>query len=120
MPRLVPKVVVEMGCPAAVHPRAFDFELLRVEDRKTAGPVAIGVAEHANHDVVARHAVNRVRPRVPGLRENLLRLDYLLDPRRPWVVGDVNDVDPRRAEAGHDQVRAVGAVPGGTAAVPAV
>ena len=60
-----------------------------------------------------------MRPGVTGLADDLLRLDHLLDPRRPRVVGDVHDVDPRGAEARHDQVRAVGAVAGGRAAVPA-
>ena len=58
-------------------------------------------------------------PRVAGLLDELLGLDHLLDPRPPRVVGDVDDVDARGAEAGHDQVRAIGPVAGGAAAVPA-
>ena len=35
------------------------------------------------------------------------------------IVGDVEHVDPRRAEAGHDQVRAIGPVTRRAAAIPA-
>ena len=60
-----------------------------------------------------------VRPCVTRLRDELVRLDHRLDPRRPRVVGDVEDVDPRGAEAGDDQMRAIGPVAGRGAAVPA-
>jgi hypothetical protein len=63
--------------------------------------------------------VDGVGPRVAGLLDQLVGLDDVLDPRRAGVVGDVEDVDPRGAEAGHDQMRAVGSVAGGAAAVPA-
>jgi len=68
------------------------------------GAVPVRVAEHADDDVVARQAVDRVRSCVTGLRDELLRLDHLLDSRFARVVGDVDDVDPRRAETRHDQV----------------
>ena len=114
------QIVVERRCLAAVLPAALDLERLRVEDREAAGAVSVGVAEHRDDDVVAGHAVDGVRPRVAGLCQDLLPLDHPLDPRRPRIVGDVEDVDPRGAEAGDDQVRAVGTVAGGAAAVPAV
>ena len=117
--RLVPEVVVERRRLAAVLPAALDLERLRVEDDEAAGTVAVGIAEHRDDDVVARHAVDRVRSRIARLLDDLLGLDHLLDPGSAWVVGDVDDVDPRRPEAGHDQVRAVGAVAGRRAAVPA-
>ena len=117
--RLVPEVVVERRCVAAVLPAALDLERLRVEHREAAGAVPLGVAEHRDDDVVAGHAVHGVRPRVPGLGDELLGLDHLLDPRPARFVGDVDDVDPRRSEAGDDQVRAVGPVAGRAAAVPA-
>ena len=60
-----------------------------------------------------------MRPRVARLLDELLGLDHLLDPRPPRVVGDVDDVDPRRAESGHDQVRAIRPVARRAAAVPA-
>ena len=95
------------------------LECLRVDCGEPACAVAVGVAEHRDDDIVAGHAMDRVRPRVPGLGDDLLRLDHLLDGRLPGVVGHVHDVDARRAEAGHDQVRAVGAVAGRRTAVPA-
>ncbi len=52
--------------------------------------------------LLPRHAVDRVRPRVAGLRDELFGLDHLLDPRAARIVGHVDDVDPRGAEAGHD------------------
>ena len=117
--RLVPEVVVERRPRAAVLPAALHLERLRVDDGEPPGAVAVGVAEHRDDDVVAGHAVHGVRPRVAGRGDHLLRLDHLLDPRPSRVVGDVDDVEPRRAEAGHDQVRAVGPVAGGRAAIPA-
>ena len=55
----------------------------------------------------------------PVARDQLVALDHLLDPRPPWVIGDVDDVDARGAKAGHDQMRAVRPVAGRAAAVPA-
>jgi hypothetical protein len=116
--RLVPEVVVERRLLAAVLPAALDLERLRVEHGEAAGAVPVGVAEHRDDDVLAGHAVHGVRARVARPRDDLLRLDHLLDPRPARVGRDVHDVDPRRAEAGDDQVRAVGAVAGRAAAVP--
>ena len=104
---------------AAVLPAALDLERARVEDREAAGAAAVAVAEHADDDVVARHAVHGVRPRVAGLLDELLRLDDLLDPGPARIVGDVEDVDPRGAEAGHDQMRAIRPVTRRAAAIPA-
>ena len=116
---LVPEVVVEGRRLAPVLPAALDLERLRVEHGEAAGAVALGVAEHGDDHVVAGHAVDRVRPRVAGLRDELFGLDHLLDPRRPRIVGDVHDVDPRGPETWHDQMRTVGTVAGRRAAVPA-
>jgi hypothetical protein len=117
--RLVPEVVVHRRQLAAVLPAALQLERLRVEHDEPAGAVAVGIAEHRDHDVVARHAVDGVRSRVARLLDDLLGLDHRFDPGSAWVVGDVDDVDPRRPEAGHDQMRAVGAVARRRAAVPA-
>ena len=95
------------GCGPPFSQRPLISNVLGVEHGEAAGAVALGVAEHADHDVLARHAVDGVRARVAGLGDELLGLDHLLDPGRPRVVGDVDDVDPRGAEARHDQVRAI-------------
>ena len=87
--RLVPEVVVESRVRPAVLPAALDLERARVQHREPAGAVAVGVAEHADDDVVARHAVHGVRARQPGLAHQLVALDHLLDPRPPRVLGHV-------------------------------
>jgi hypothetical protein len=117
--RLVPEVVVELRVRAAVLPAALDLEGLRVEVEEAAGAVALGVAEHRNDDVVAGHAVDGVRACEPGLADHVLGLDHLLDVGPFRVVGHVDDVDPRRAESRHDQMRAIRAVTRRRAAVPA-
>ena len=117
--RLIPEVVVELRVRPAVLPAALDVERARVQHGKAAGAVAVGVAEHADDDVLAGHAVHGVRARESGGADELVALDHLLDPRSPWVVGHVEHVDARGAKARHDQVRAVRAVAGRAAAVPA-
>jgi hypothetical protein len=92
---------------------------LGVEDREAAGAVAVGIAEHRDDDVVAGHAVDRVWARVAGLRDHLVRLDDLVDLGAAGVVGHIDEVEARGAEAGDDQVRAIGPVTRGRAAVPA-
>jgi hypothetical protein len=101
---LVPEVVVELRRRTAVLPATLDLEGARVEAGEAAGAAALRVAEHAHDHVVARHAVGGVGTAVPGLLGQLLRLDHLLDPWPSRIVGHVQDVNARRAEAGHDQV----------------
>jgi hypothetical protein len=117
--RLVPEVVVEGRRVAAVLPAAFELEGLCIEDGEAAGAVPVGVAEHRDDDVVAGHAVHGVGSRVSRRANDLVRLDHLLDPWPPRVAGHVDDVDAGGAKARDDQVRAVGAVAGRAAAVPA-
>ena len=119
LPRLVPEVVVEGRSLAAVLPAALELERLRVEARESAGGVPVCVSEHREDDVVARHAMDGVGARVSGRTHDLFRLDHLLDARAPRVVGHVDDVDARRAEARHDEVGTVGTVTRRAAAVPA-
>ena len=118
--RLVPEVVVERRQLAAVLPAALDLERLRVEDGEAAGAVPLGVAEHRDDDVVSGHAVNGVRPRVSGRGDDLFRLDHLVDLGPARIVGDIDEVEARGAEAGDDQMRTVGAVARRAAPVPAI
>ena len=104
---------------APVLPAPLHVEAAGVEDSEPAHAPPLAIAEHAHHDVVARHAVDGVGAAVAGLLGELLGLDHLLDPGPAGIVGHVEDVDPRRPEAGNDQVRAVGAMAGRAAAVPA-
>ena len=117
--RLVPEVVVQLGRLAAVLPTALHLEGARVEAGEPARAAALAIAEHADHDVVARHAVDGVGAAVASLLGKLLRLDHLLHEWAARIVVHVHDVNARGAEAGHDQVRAVRSVAGRAAAVPA-
>ena len=120
VPRLVPEVVVDPLVAAVGLPAPDHLERARVELCEAAAVASVLVAEHADHDLVAGHAVHGVRARVPGLGHHLLGLDHLLDRRPAGIVGHVHDVDPRRAEPGNDQVRPVGPVAGRAAPVPPV
>ena len=92
---LIPEVVAEVGRRAALLPAPLHLEGPRVEDREAAGAAPVPIPEHAHDDVVARHAMDRVGPRVTRPLEELLGLDHPLDVRAPRVVGDADDVDPR-------------------------
>jgi hypothetical protein len=120
LPRLVPEVVVEGRRLASVFPAALQVECLRIEHREAAGAISVGIAEHRDDDVVAGHAVHRVRARVAGCADDLFGLDDPFDLRPARVVCDVEHVDARGAETRHDQVGAVGPVARRAAAVPAV
>jgi len=61
-----------------------------------------------------------VGPCVARFAHDVFRLDHLLDARTAWIVCDVDNVDARRAETGHDQMRALRSVAGRAAPVPAV
>jgi hypothetical protein len=101
-----PEVVRELLRPAVDLPLALDREVLVVEQEDAAGPVAGGIAERRDVDAV-RPAVDGVRAAVPGLARDLLGLDHLHELRGARVVLDVEHVDPRRAQAGDEQVAAL-------------
>jgi hypothetical protein len=62
--------------------------------------------------------VDRVRPGVARLGRQLVGLDHVLDPRPAGIVGDVQHMDARGAEAGDDQMRSIRTVTRGAAAIP--
>ena len=101
-----PEVVGELLRPAVLLPRALDREVLVVEQEDAARAVAVGVAERRDVDPVGA-AVDRVRAAVAGLARDLLGLDHLDDLGLVRVVLDVDDVDARGAQAGHEQVAAL-------------
>ena len=90
--RLVPEVVHELQAVRLALPALGDREVACVEHREAARAVPVGVPEHGDGHDVARHAVHGVRGAEPELLLDLLPLDHVLDPRRPWV-GDVEDVN---------------------------
>src|SRR6185436_3578818 len=51
--RLIPEVVVERGMWSAVLPTARDLECPRIQHGEPACAVAVGVAQHADDDLVA-------------------------------------------------------------------
>ena len=101
-----PEVVRELLRAAVVLPGALDREVVVVEQEDAAGPVAVGVAERRDVDPV-RAAVDGVRAAVAGLAGDLLGLDDLHELRRARVVLDVEHVDARGAQPGHEQVAAL-------------
>ncbi len=82
-------------------PAAGDVELV-VEQQEPAGQVTLRVAEHRDHDLAGRQAVDRVRTGEIRLRDDFFRADHLVH-LWPPRVGDVDDVDASRLQAGHDQ-----------------
>jgi len=95
-----------------------------VEQEDPARAVARGVAERADVDPVGP-AVDRVRAAVAGLAGDLVGLDHLHEAGRARVVLDVEDVDARGAQTGHQQMAALDVrmrrpgAEGGRAGVPA-
>ncbi len=101
-----PEVVGQLLRSAVGLPLALDREVLVVEQEHAAGPVALRVAERGDVDAVGA-AVDRVRAAVAGLAGDLLGLDHLDELGLPRVLLDVEDVDPRGAQAGDEQVAAL-------------
>ena len=101
-----PEVVGELLRTAVGLPLALDREVVVVEQEHPAGAVALGVAERRHVDPVGP-AVDGVRAAVAGLAGDLLGLDDLDELRRPRVVLDVEHVDARAAQPGHEQVAAL-------------
>jgi hypothetical protein len=101
-----PEVVGELLRAAVLLPRALEGEVVVVHEEQPARPAAVGGAEGAHVQPVGP-AVRGVRARVARLARELVRLDDLDDLRGERVVLDVDDVDPRRAQPGDDEVAAL-------------
>lgn len=108
--RQVPPEVVVLVLRAAVDfPAAEHVEGLAVHDEdagRAVGAVLACAAERADVDAF-RAAVDRVRPRVAGLREHFVGLDDLVDARLRRMRLRVDHVDARRAQARNDQEAAL-------------
>jgi hypothetical protein len=98
-----PHVVGELLRAAVDLPLAERIERVVVEQEDAAGALAVGRAQRRHVEPVGA-AVDRVRAAVAGALGDVLRLDDLDDPRLRGIVLDVDDVDPRRAQAGHEEV----------------
>ena len=103
-----------------VLPPTLDVKGLGIQHGEPARTVAVGVAEHRDDDIVTGHAVDGVGTRQSCFADDLVRLDHLFQLGAARVVGDIDDVDARGAEAGNDQMRSVRPMTGGAAAIPTV
>src|SRR5262245_48544462 len=92
------KLVAAVDFPLTEH-----IERLAIEHENAAWPVAAGISERANVNRF-RTAMNRVRARVIGTRENFLRLDDFDDLWFPWIGLRVDDVNPRRSKTRYNQI----------------
>lgn len=104
--RQVPPEVVVLVLRAAIDlPAAEHVEGLAIHDEdagRAVGAVLARAAERAHVDALGP-AMNGVRPRIAGLREDLVGLDDLVDARLRRMRLRVDHVDARRAQAGDDQ-----------------
>ena len=88
---------------AVDFPLTEDFERLAIEHENAAWPLAFGISERANVNGF-RPAVNRVRARIIGARENFLRFDDFDDLWFPRIGLRIDDVNARGADPRHNQV----------------
>ena len=90
-------------------PASANVESLAVHDEdagRAFSPVGAGAAQGADIQSLGT-AVDGVRTRIAGLSLNLLRLDDLDDLRPRRVRLGVDDIDPRGADAGDDEIPAL-------------
>ena len=101
-----PEVIVQVLAAAIDFPASEDLERLAVHDedaRRPVGAVLAAAAERTDIDAF-RSAMDRMRPRIAGLPEHLLRLDDLVDLRLRRMRLRIDHVDARGADARDDQV----------------
>src|ERR1700724_994692 len=98
-----PEIVGQFLWTAIDFPPTEHIEALVVEQENPARPVAVGSAECTYINRVWP-AMNRMRTTVASLRRDLLGFDDAHDARIARVRFGVDDVDPRGAQARHDQV----------------
>jgi len=83
---------------AAVHfPLTKHFKGFAIEHEDAAWAVAVGISEGANVNGF-RSAVNGMRTRIVGARENFLRLDHFDDLWLPRIGLRVDDMNSRGPE----------------------
>src|SRR5947208_13285252 len=101
-----PEIVMQKLWAPTHLPLTQDFERFTIEHENTARAVAIGCSKRANVNPF-RAAMNRVRTRITRACKNLFRFNHLNDLRFSRIRFDVNDVNTRRANPGHNQVAAL-------------
>ena len=103
VPEVPPEVVGQLLRAAVLLPLALQLERLRIHQEDAARTVAGRRPERAPIHAVGT-AMDRVGGGVAGLPDELLGLDHLHDLRLLRVGLRIEDVDPRRPDAGDDQV----------------
>ena len=100
-----PEVIVEVLGSAVDLPAAQDIERLAVHDKDARRPVGaiLAAAERADVDAFGA-AMDRVRPRVAGLFQDLLGLDDLVNFRLGGIGLRIHDIKARGPDSGDDQV----------------
>ena len=101
-----PEVVGQVLRSAVDLPAAEHVDALMVEQKESAGTVAVGSTQRAHIDRVGA-AMNRMRPAVTGARGEFFGFDRLDDLRVARIGFRINHVDARRTQPGHDQVTAL-------------
>ena len=86
-----------------LFPLALQLKCVRVHQKNAAGAVSAGRSECAPIDAVGP-AMNGMGRGVARLLDELFRLDHLHDFRLFGVRLGIQDVNPRRPDARHDQV----------------
>jgi len=105
-----PDVVGETLVAAIGLPLPDDLERLLVEQCHAAGAVVAFATAEAGDEDRAWAAMHRVRAGVAGAFPEFLRPEDVHDLRAGRVVLGVEDIDPRRSNAGNDQVAALAMV----------
>ena len=101
-----PEVIMQRLRTAVDLPPSEHLEGLAVHDEDAGRPVGAilaTAAKRADIDAV-RAAVNRVRPRVAGLREDFLGLDDFVNFRLRRIRLGIDDINPRRPDARDDEI----------------
>src|SRR5436190_12987539 len=103
----MPPEIVMKKLRSAVHfPLAQNLERFTIEHENAARAVAIGRAERA-HVNAFRTTVNRMWTRIISACENFFRLEHFNDLWFSRIGFCIDDVNARRAQAGHNQVTAL-------------
>jgi hypothetical protein len=98
-----PEIVGEVLVAPVGFPRAFRLERRMVQEHHTARSIAVRRAQRPGIDRV-RAAVDGVQTAVAALCVDRFRLDDLDDLRLARVRLGVNHMEPRRAQAGNQQI----------------
>src|SRR5579862_5265726 len=104
--QIPPEVILQLLGTAIDLPAPADLEAFAVHDEyagRTVRSIFSATSQRAHIDAL-RPAMDRVRPGVARLFENLLGLDDFVNRSLGWIGLGVHDVDTRRAQSGDEEV----------------